>query len=189
MKAMEEKIRKEGTVLPGGILKVGSFLNQQIDTEFLKEIGDEIARLFEKEEITKIMTIESSGIAIAAAAGMSMGLPVIFAKKHKASNVDGEILSTKIHSFTHGNDYEAVVSRDYLTEGDRVLLVDDFLANGAALEGLISIAEQAKAVVVGAAIAIEKGFQDGGKRIRARGIRIESLAIVESMTDNSVTFK
>lgn len=188
MKAMEEKIRKEGTVLPGGILKVGSFLNQQIDTEFLKEIGDEIARLFEKEEITKIMTIESSGIAIAAAAGMSMGLPVIFAKKHKASNVDGEILSTKIHSFTHGNDYEAVVSRDYLKEGDRVLLVDDFLASGNALDGLMDLTELAGAKVAGAAVAIEKKFQGGGDKLRVRNVRVEPLACIEKMTDTEIIF-
>lgn len=189
MKALEKKILEEGSILPGGIIKVNSFLNQNIDTAFLQEIGKEIASIYSNEKIDKILTIESSGIAIAVAAAMQMGVPVLFAKKHKPANIPGKVLTAPIHSYTHNNDYTAVVSADFLKEGERILLVDDFLANGAALEGLIEIAEQAKAVVVGAAIAIEKGFQDGGKRIRAKGIRVESLAIVESMTDNSVRFK
>ena len=188
MKSMEEKILKEGKVLPGGILKVGNFLNQQIDTDFLKEIGGEIARLFAGEEITKIMTIESSGIAIAAAAGMEMGIPVIFAKKHKTSNVDGEVLNTKIHSFTHDSDYDAVISRDYLKEGDTVLLVDDFLASGNALDGLIDLCELAGANVAGVTVAIEKKFQGGGDKLRVRGVRVEPLACVEKMTDSEIVF-
>ena len=189
MKALEKKILEEGTILPGGIIKVNSFLNQNIDTAFLVEMGKEIASIYSNEKIDKILTIESSGIAIALAAALQIGVPVLYAKKNKSSNISGKVLTAPIHSYTYNKDYTAVVSAEFLKEGERVLLVDDFLANGAALEGLISIAEQAKAVVVGAAIAIEKGFQDGGKRIRARGIRVESLAIVESMTDNSVTFK
>lgn len=188
MRAMEEKIRSEGTVLPGGILKVGSFLNQQIDSVFLKEIGEEISDLFADEHPTKLLTIESSGIAIAAAAGMVMGIPVVFAKKHKTSNVDGEIYSAKIHSFTHGNDYQAVVSRDYLLPDDRVLLIDDFLASGNALEGLVKIVSMAGAEVVGAAVAIEKRFQGGGDKLRSRGIRVEPLACIDSMTDSDITF-
>ena len=189
MKALEKKILEEGSILPGGIIKVNSFLNQNIDVPFLVEIGKEIASIYSNEKIDKILTIESSGIAIAVAAAAQMGLPVLFAKKHQSANLSGKLLSAPIHSYTYNKDYNAVVSADFLKEGERILIVDDFLAKGAALEGLISIVEQAKAVVVGAAIAIEKSFQDGGKRIRAKGIRVESLAIVESMTDDSVTFK
>lgn len=188
MKAMEEKILREGTVLPGGILKVGNFLNQQIDCVFLREIGAEIARLFADSHVTKILTIESSGIAIAAAAGLIMEVPVVFAKKHKSSNVDGEVYATTVHSFTHGNDYRAVVARDYLRGDDTVLLVDDFLASGNALEGLMRLAEMAGAEVAGAAVAIEKRFQGGGDALRDRGIRVESLACIEEMGEDSIRF-
>lgn len=188
MQQMEEKILKEGQVLPGGILKVGNFLNQQIDTAFLSEIGSEIARLFDGTGANKILTIESSGIAIAAAAGITMGIPLVFAKKHKTSNVDGDIYSTTVHSFTHGTDYNVVVSSDYLKKDDRVLLVDDFLANGNALRGLVDLCSQAGAEVIGAAVAIEKRFQGGGDALREEGIRVESLACIESMDDESVTF-
>ena len=189
MHLMEEKILTDGTVLPGGILKVGSFLNQQIDTKFLKKIGQEIARLYKDSGVDRILTIESSGIAIAAAAGMEMEIPVVFAKKHKTSNVDGYVYSTVVHSFTHGTDYNVVVSCDYLPEGEKVLLVDDFLANGSALAGLIDLVEQAGAVVAGAAVAIEKGFQGGGDQLREKGYRIESLAIIESMSSGVIRFR
>ncbi|MBR3053574.1 MAG: xanthine phosphoribosyltransferase, partial [Firmicutes bacterium] len=177
MKLMEQMILKDGKVLPGGILKVGSFLNQQIDTELLAAMGEEIKRLYAGDHVTKILTIESSGIAIAAAAGMAMQVPVVFAKKHKTSNVDGEVYSSVVHSFTHGTDYNVVVSRDYIRPDDRILLVDDFLASGSALEGLIELADAAGAEVVGVAIAIEKCFQGGGDELRAKGVRIESLAM------------
>ncbi|MBQ3199659.1 MAG: xanthine phosphoribosyltransferase [Firmicutes bacterium] len=189
MQLMEEKIIAEGQVLPGGILKVGSFLNQMIDTAFLKEMSEEIARLYADCGVSKILTIESSGISIATAVGMQMGVPVVFAKKHKTSNVDGAVYSTSVHSFTHNTDYTVVVSSDYLLAGDNVLLVDDFLANGKALLGLIDLAEQAGASVSGAAVAIEKGFQGGGDKLRAQGVRVESLAIIDSMTDTDVTFR
>ena len=189
MRIMETKIIEEGSVLPGGILKVGSFLNQQIDTEFLRKIGEEIARLYSGSGVTKILTIESSGIAIAVAAGMAMGVPVVFAKKHKTSNVDGYVYSTMVHSFTHGTDYNVVVSCDYLRREDSVLLVDDFLANGSALRGLIDLVRQAGARLVGAAIAIEKSFQNGGDQLRSEGLRVESLAIVESMDGGTVHFR
>lgn len=189
MERMEQKILSEGKVLPGGILKVGSFLNQQIDTVFLGEIGREVAALFGGCGVTKILTIESSGIAIAAAAGMAMGVPMVFAKKHKSSNVDGKVYTAVVHSYTHGTDYTIVVSSDYLGENDRVLLVDDFLANGKALVGLTELVRQAGGTVVGAAIAIEKGFQGGGDALRAEGVRVESLAIVDSMTDDAITFR
>ena len=189
MKALEEKILKEGTVLPGHILKVGSFLNQQMDVDFLMEMGREIARLFDGEGVTKILTIESSGIAVAVAAGAAMHVPAVFAKKNKSSNVSGDVYVTKVHSYTHNSDYDITVAQDYITADDRVLFVDDFLANGKALEGLLDIVNQAGAVAVGAAVAIEKGFQQGGDSLRATGLRVESLAIVESMDDHALTFR
>lgn len=190
MKLMEQMILKDGKVLPGGILKVGSFLNQQIDTELLAAMGEEIKRLYAGDHVTKILTIESSGIAIAAAAGMAMQVPVVFAKKHKTSNVDGEVYSSVVHSFTHGTDYNVVVSRDYIRPDDRILLVDDFLASGSALEGLIELADEAGAEVVGVAIAIEKCFQGGGDELRAKGVRIESLAMIDAMDDDGgVSFR
>ena len=189
MREMEEKILAEGTVLPGGVLKVGSFLNQQIDTALLRRMGEEIARLYEGEGVTKILTIESSGIAIAAAAGLVMGVPVVFAKKHRSSNVDGDVYSALVHSFTHGTDSSVVVSRDYLRAGEHILLVDDFLADGNALKGLLSLCEQAGASVAGAAIAIEKGFQEGGDALRKAGLRVESLAIVERMDSAGIVFR
>lgn len=189
MRLMEEKIRSEGKVLPGGVLKVGSFLNQRIDTVFLRQIGEEIARLFRDAGVSKILTVESSGIAIATAVGLEMNVPVVFAKKHKTSNVDGAVYTSVVHSFTHNTDYTIVVSTDYLCANDRVLLVDDFLANGKALAGLTELVDQAGAELVGAAIAIEKGFQNGGDSLRAKGVRVESLAIIDSMTDTDIAFR
>ena len=189
MKALEEKIRSEGRVLPGNILKVGSFLNHQIDVDFIMEMGKEIARLFDGSRVTKILTIETSGIAIAMGAGAALHVPVVFAKKHKTSNLSGSVYSTVVHSYTHGTDYTVVVEKDYLKPGDRVLLVDDCLANGKALEGLLRLIRQAGAECVGAACAIEKGFQQGGDRLRQDGLRVESLAIIDRMDDHSVTFR
>lgn len=189
MELMEQKILREGKVLPGGILKVGSFLNQQIDTAFLADIGREVARLFDGCGVTKVLTIESSGIAIGAAVGMAMGVPLVFAKKHKTSNVDGGVYSTVVHSFTHNTDYTVVVSRDYLLPTDKVLLVDDFLANGKALVGLIELVQQAGAEVAGASCAIEKGFQGGGDQLRQAGVRVESLAIIDEMSDEGIRFR
>ena len=188
MQLMEEKILTEGTVLPGGVLKVGSFLNQQVDTVFLREMGREIARLYAADGVTRVLTIEASGITIAAAAAMELGVPMVFAKKHRTSNVDGSVYSTTVHSFTHNMDYDIVVSRDYLPAGERVLLVDDFLANGAALRGLIELVKSAGATVVGAAIAIEKCFQGGGNALRAEGVRVESLAMIQSMENGRIEF-
>ena len=189
MKQLEEMILKEGKVLPGDILKVGGFLNQNIDTGLLTQMGEEIARLYDGCGVNKILTIEASGIAIAAAAGMAMGVPVLFAKKPRTSNVDGSVYTTVVHSFTHDEDYNVVVSRDYLTSSDRVLLIDDFLANGQALNGLIDLCKQAGAELVGVAIAIEKCFTGAGDAFRAKGVRLESLAMIESMTDCEVTFR
>lgn len=189
MKALEEKILKEGTVLPGHILKVGSFLNHRLDVDFLMEMGKEIARIFADSEITQILTIETSGIAIAMGAAAAMHLPVVFAKKNKTGNLSGELYKTVVHSYTHGTDYNVVVAKEHISASDKVLIVDDFLANGKALLGLIDIVEQAGAEVVGCSCAIEKGFQHGGDELRAKGIRVESLAIIESMDDNSLTFR
>lgn len=189
MEALEQKILTEGQVLPGNILKVGSFLNQQIDTPFTLELGKEIANRYKADGITKILTIESSGIALSFAAAVYLGVPVVFAKKSESANVSGRVLTAPIHSYTHGNDYTAVLPADYISSKDRVLLVDDFLATGEALCGLISMANAAGATVAGCAIAIEKGFQKGGDDLRAKGIRVDSLAIIESMGPDSLTFR
>ena len=189
MKKMEQKILAEGKILPGGVLKVGSFLNQQVDTAFMREIGDEIARLFKDEGVTKILTIESSGIPIAISAGFAMGVPVVYAKKNKSSNVTGDVYSTPVKSFTHGDTNNVVVAKEYLKPEERILIVDDFLAHGSALTGLISIVEESGASLVGCAAAIEKGFQMGGDKLRKDGYRVESLAIIDEMTGDGITFR
>lgn len=189
MKALEEKILKEGTVLPGNILKVASFLNHKLDVDFLMEMGREIARLYDGCAVNKILTVETSGIAIAMAAAAAMHVPVVFAKKHKSGNLSGEMYQTVVHSYTHGVDYNIVVSRDFLGKEDKVLIIDDFLANGKALNGLIDIVGQAGAKLIGCSCAIEKGFQGGGDALREKGIRVDSLAIVESMSDDSLSFR
>ena len=189
IRALEQRILTEGRVLPGEVLKVGSFLNQQIDTKLLKEMGDEVAGLFSQSNVTKVLTIESSGIALAYAAAVSLGVPMVFAKKHKSSNLAGSILTSKVFSYTHQQTYDIMVSADYINSGDNILIVDDFLAMGNALNGLIDIVGQAGASLAGCAIAIEKGFQGGGDALRAKGIRVESLAIVDRMTDDSLEFR
>lgn len=189
MKALENKILKEGKVYDGGILKVGSFLNQQIDSDFMMEMGAEIARLFENENITKVLTVEASGIAVALAAGASLHVPALFAKKHNTSNIQSDVYSSVVYSFTHNTEYNIVVSKDYLSSCDRVLIVDDFLARGKALMGLTDIINQAGAELVGCAVAIEKGFQHGGDELRAKGIRVEALALIDSMNENEIVFR
>ena len=189
IRALEQRILTEGQVLPGEVLKVGSFLNQQIDTKLLKDMGDEVARLFKSNNVTKVLTIESSGIAIAFAAGVAMGLPVVFAKKHSSLNVSGNILTSKVFSYTHQQTYDIMVSGDYIKSDDTILIVDDFLAMGNALNGLIDIVGQGGAKLAGCAIAIEKGFQGGGDALRAKGIRVESLAIIDKITDDSLEFR
>ncbi len=184
MRALEEKILKEGTVLPGNILKVGSFLNHRLDVDFIAEMGEEIARLFDGCGVNKILTIETSGIAIAMGAALKMHVPVVFAKKNKSSNIGSNVYSTVVHSYTHGTDYTVVVSKEFLSGSDKVLIIDDFLANGKALLGLIDIVNQAGAELIGTSCAIEKGFQKGGDTLREKGIRVESLAIIDSMTDD-----
>ena len=189
IRALEQRILTEGQVLPGEVLKVGSFLNQQIDTKLLKDMGDEIAVLFSQSNVTKVLTIESSGIALAYAAAVSLGVPMVFAKKHKSSNLAGNILTSKVFSYTHQQTYDIMVSGDYIKSGDNILIVDDFLAMGNALNGLIDIVGQGGAKLAGCAIAIEKGFQGGGDALRAKGIRVESLAIIDKMTDDSLEFR
>lgn len=189
MKTLEEKIIKEGKVLPGNILKVGSFLNQQLDVGFLSEIGEEIKNIYKDCNVTKILTIEASGIALAVAAGMTMHIPALFAKKGKSANVSGDVYKTIVHSYTHNNDYNIIVPKEYLSRDDCIVIVDDFLANGKALEGLIDIVNQSGAKLAGCTCAIEKGFQGGGDALRKKGIRIESLAVVEEMSESGIRFR
>lgn len=186
---LEAKILKEGQVFPGEILKVGSFLNQQIDVDFLMKMGAEIAGLYKDSGVTKILTVEASGIAVAFAAAAQMHVPMVFAKKHQSLNLSPDLLRSSVFSFTHKTTYDIVVSREYISPEDTILIVDDFLAKGNALIGMIDLVEQAGAKIAGAAIAIEKGFQEGGDLIRNRGIRVESLAVIDSMTDNTITFR
>lgn len=189
MKALEQKILSEGTVLEGDILKVGSFLNQQLDVDFLLEMGKEISRIYEGEQISKILTIEASGIAVAVAAAAVMHKKVVFAKKNKTANVSGEVFSAKVHSYTHGTDYLITVPKDYICSEDKVLIVDDFLANGNALMGLIDIVNQSGAKVIGCTCAIEKGFQGGGDMLRKAGYKIESLAVIDKMSPGEIEFR
>ncbi len=189
MKALEERILKDGKVLPGHVLKVGSFLNHQIDTPFMMEMGKEIAKLFAEEKPDKILTIEASGIALGMAAAAAMGLPLVFAKKKKSINVEDDLYSTVVYSYTHNTEYQVVVSKENLLAGERVLIVDDFLANGNAIRGLIDLVSQAGGTVVGCTTAIEKGFQGGGDQLRKEGLKVESLAIVDEMTNNSLKFR
>ena len=188
MKLLEDRILADGKVLPGGILKVDSFLNHQIDTALLWEMAQELRRLFGGEGVNKILTIEASGIAIAAVTGVVFGCPMVFAKKSKTKNISSDVWSAEVESFTHGNKNTVLISKDYLHEGDRVLIVDDFLATGAALIGLRSLCEQAGAEVVGAGIAIEKRFQGGGDALRESGMRVESLARIVEMGDDFLRF-
>ncbi len=189
MKALEQKILSEGKLMPGNILNVGGFLNQQLDCTFIMEMGQEIKRLFADSGITKVLTIEASGIAIAVAAGAALGVPAVFAKKHRSGNVAGGVYKASIHSYTHGNDYEAVVPSSFLNGDDKVLIVDDFLANGEALRGLIDIVNQAGATLAGAAVAIEKGFQGGGDALREKGVCVEALALIDKFENDTVVFR
>lgn len=188
MEAMERKILTEGKVLPGHILKVGSFLNQQLDVAFLTECAREIARLYRGEQVTKVITIEASGIALAALAAQQLGVQAVIVKKHASANQSKDVYTASIDSFTHGNTYTAAVAKEYVCPSDRFLIVDDFLACGNAILGLKKIITDAGATLVGCAIAIEKKFQGGGDALRAQGLRIESLAMVDSMSDEALTF-
>lgn len=191
MQLLEERILRDGKVREGSVLKVDSFLNHQMDIQLFEAMGREFKRLFANEDINKILTIEASGIGIACVAAQSFGVPVVFAKKSKTKNIAGDVYKSQVESYTHGGVYDIIVSKDYLKEEDRVLLIDDFLANGKALEGLIQIVNESGAKLIGAGIAVEKGFQPGGERLREAGVHLESLAIIESMDEKtgSIVFR
>ncbi|MBR4888880.1 MAG: xanthine phosphoribosyltransferase [Clostridia bacterium] len=191
MNFLEEKIVKDGIVKPGNVLKVDSFLNHQMDIALMEEIGREFKRRFADRPVTKVLTIEASGIGIAAFVAKEFGVPMVFAKKSKSINIDGDMYVAEVESFTHKNRNQVIVSKRFLQADEHVLIIDDFLANGCALQGLISIVESAGAVVEGCGIVIEKGFQIGGRVIRNLGYRVESLAIVDAMDaeTGSITFR
>ena len=191
MNFLEQRILQDGIVKPGNVLKVDAFLNHQMDVQLLDEIGREFKRRFGHKKITKVLTIESSGIAIAVPVAREFGVPMVFAKKAKSVNIDGDTYVAEVESFTHKNKNQVIVSRKFLHEGEHVLIIDDFLANGCALQGLISIAESAGAIVEGCGIVIEKGFQIGGRVIRNLGYHVESLAIVDAMDaeNGTITFR
>lgn len=189
MKALEEKILREGEILPGSVVKVGGFLNQRLDVAFLMELGREIAARFAGESVSMVLTVEASGIALAVAAAAALHVPAAFAKKHASANLSGDLYTAEVYSYTHRKYYTIMLSREYLNASDRVLIVDDFLACGNAVGGLMKMVEEAGAALVGVSAAIEKGFQGGGDALRARGVRVESLAVIERMDDHSITFR
>jgi xanthine phosphoribosyltransferase len=190
MQILKDRIKTEGKVLPGHILNVGSFLNQQVDIGLYNEIGKEFHRRFSDARVSRILTIEASGIGIACITAQYFNVPVVFARKFRAKNIDGNLLSAEVTSFTHGIDYTITVPKPFLNKEDSVLLIDDFLANGCALEGLAALVEIAGARLIGAGVVIEKGFQNGGKRLREKNIRIESLAIIDSMSpEEGISFR
>lgn len=189
MKVLEQRIVEDGQVRPGNVLKVDHFLNHQLDVELLDQVGQELKRLFQDCPINKILTIEASGIAIACMAARYFQVPVVFAKKAKSLNIDGDVYTSKVHSFTYGKDYTITVAKKFLSEDDHVLIIDDFLANGKALQGLLDVCKQSGSVVEGIGICIEKGFQGGGDALRKEGYRLESLAIVDRMNENEILFR
>ncbi len=189
MEKLKQMIKEKGKVFPGNILKVDSFLNHQIDINFLNEVGREYHKRFEGDDINKILTIEASGIGIACITAQYFNVPVVFAKKNKTKNIASDVYSSKVVSYTHGREYTVIVSKDFLGPNDRVIIIDDFLANACAMKGLIDIVEQSGATLVGVGAVIEKGFQHGGDELREKGIRVESLAIVDEMTDDSFTYR
>ena len=189
MELLKERIRKDGRIRGTEVLKVDSFLNHQMDVHLFDEMGREFKRRFADAEVTKLLTIEASGIGIACVAGLHFDCPVVFAKKSQSRNISDDVYSARVESFTHGKVYDVIVSKEYLKPGDRVLLIDDFLANGEALRGLAKLVQDAGAELVGAGIVIEKAFQPGGAQLRAGGMRVESLARVASMSEaDGITF-
>ena len=185
MQILKDRIRRDGKIKAGNVLKVDSFLNHQMDIKLFGEIGKEFKRRFADAEVNKILTIEASGIGIACIVAQYFDVPVVFAKKTQTKNIAGEVYTTKVESFTHGRVYDIIVAKEFLGPGDKVLLIDDFLANGAALEGLAKLVKDSGAELVGAGIVIEKAFQPGGDRLRAGGLRIESLARIKSMSEET----
>ena len=191
MKLLEERIRRDGVIKEGDILKVDSFLNHQIDPELIGAIAEEFHRKFAADDVTKILTIEASGIAIAIEVARVFGVPMVFAKKNQTKNIAGDVYTSKVVSYTHGRVYDVILSKSFLGPEDRVLVIDDFLANGAALNGLLEIISQSGAHLCGCGVAVEKGFQPGGAELRSKGIKLESLAIFESMdaSTGDITFR
>ncbi len=190
MKLLKDRIRKDGKIRSGNVLKVDSFLNHQMDIELFAEIGKEFKSRFADQEVTKILTIEASGIGIACITAQYFNVPVVFAKKNQTKNIAGDVYTGKVESFTHGRVYDIIVAKEFLKPEDKILIIDDFLANGSALLGLSKLVTDAGATLVGAGIVIEKGFQEGGELVRATGVRVESLATVESMSEeNGVVFR
>ena len=187
MQLLKDRIRKDGKIKGGDVLKVDSFLNHQMDIKLFEEIGKEFKRRFADVEVNKILTIEASGIGIACVVAQYFDVPVLFAKKNKTKNIAGDVYTSKVESFTHGRVYDIMVSKEFLGKGDKVLLIDDFLANGKALEGLAQLVKDSGAELVGAGVVIEKGFQPGGDNLRKKGIRLESLAIVDYMDEKTGT--
>lgn len=187
MELLKERIRRDGKIKAGNVLKVDSFLNHQMDIKLFEEIGKEFRRRFADVEVNKILTIEASGIGIACVVAQYFDVPVLFAKKTKTKNIAGDVYTSQVESYTHGRVYDIIVSKEFLGKGDKVLLIDDFLANGKALEGLAALVRESGAELVGAGIVIEKGFQVGGKILRDGGLRVESLAIVDSMDEEAGT--
>ena len=187
MQLLKDRIRKDGKIKGGNVLKVDSFLNRHMDIKLFEEIGKEFKRRFADVEVNKILTIEASGIGIACVVAQYFDVPVLFAKKNKTKNIAGDVYTSQVESFTHGRVYDIIVSKEFLGKGDKVLLIDDFLANGKALEGLAKLVKDSGAELVGAGVVIEKGFQPGGDNLRKQGIRLESLAIVDSMDEEKGT--
>ena len=189
MEALEQRIRQEGRILPGSIIKVDGFLNHRIDTHFLGELADEFARLFDVTRATKILTAEASGIALAAICSYKYGIPMVFAKKAKSDNIEGGLYQSEIFSYTYKKKVTQICAKEWITSEDRVLILDDFMANGEAMHGLIDIVEQAGAELVGIGCAIEKGFQHGGDKLREAGYNLRSLAIIDQADENGFVFR
>ncbi len=189
MRELKERIKKEGKVLPGNIVKIDGFLNHRVDVGLMRRIAKEFARLFNTTGITAVLTVEASGIPLGAITAEELGVPLVFAKKAKSDNIEGGLLRSEIYSYTYKKHVTLLVSGNWLGENDRVLIVDDFLANGEALRGLVEIVEQAGAELIGMGVAVEKGFQPGGARLREQGVNLKSLAIIESADENGITFR
>ncbi|MBE6896179.1 MAG: xanthine phosphoribosyltransferase [Ruminococcaceae bacterium] len=189
MKLLEDRILRDGKIGAGNVLKVDSFVNHQIDVPFMNEIGKEFYKLFKDEKVTKILTIEASGIGIACLAAIHFGVPVVFAKKTPTNNISGDVYTAEVYSYTHERSYMIRLSKEFLSKEDNVLIIDDFLAKGSALTALLSLVKDAGASVAGAGIVIEKAYQDGGKIVRDMGIRVESLAKISSMDENGIVFE
>ena len=189
MEALEQRICQEGRILPGHIIKVDGFLNHQVDTRFLGELADEFARLFDVTRVTKILTAEASGIALAAVCSYKYGIPMVFAKKAKSDNIEGGLYKSEVFSYTYKKSYTMICSKDWITKNDKVLIIDDFMANGQAMRGLINIVKESGAELIGIGCAIEKGFQHGGDKIRADGYPMKSLAIIEKADENGFEFR